>query len=425
MPSLGDSFLRYGTFSLDMNKVTLWWGRCVYVSLCISIVLLGIGGDNFLGVGVKAWTFSRTTFFFWLVWKLQVWYVHGHERIELEVRSIPKPLILFFAIVTVSLLPDFRQARDYRDFFFACMHGLMVYDLFSTRERSRLLFYLLGVVPGVIVVRGLLNDMSILDLEQMKRLSYPLGHPNTAGYMLSISIPLCLSVIAVAKKLRILALLSCGAQLLGILLTYSRGAWIGLSVAVLSWCLMANKWKMLLAILTVSSAVALVATPVQERLLSLVKPGQDPAINERMKIMETVLKLGFENPILGVGYGSARLREGLGKSPDPRAKEQSSIAHSHNVYVELFACTGLLGLGSFLWLLWDATSRLFLKILGEQNRNDRLMEVGMLAAFVAFMTTGLADVPFYFYGGMFYFALLSLIYLYLNDVQRLYATGGD
>jgi len=367
--------------------------------------------------------FSRTTFFFWLSWKILLWYVQGYEQIGLGSRFLPKPLVLFFTIITLSLLPDFHQGHDYWRFFFASMHWLMVYDLFSTRKRIRLLFYLLGIVPGVIVARGLLNDMSLLELDQMRRFGFPVGHPNTAGYVLSMSLPLCVSVVAEGKRLRTLAVFSCGAQLLGLILTYSRGAWMGLAMAMLCWAILAKKWKELIAIFGALVAISFLAAPVQERLLSLLRPGQDPAINERLETIEATLKLGLEHPIFGVGYGRGRLKEGLAKSPDPRVKEKSRIAHAHNVYAELFACTGLLGLGAFLWLLWDATSRLFRKIRGERDPAESMMQLGILTAFIVFMVTGLADVAFYFHEPrLFFFTLLALIYLCLKDTPGLAAT---
>lgn len=427
MHKLGYVLLPDAIFTREMNKVSGWWGRGVYFFLCISIILLGVGGvELFPGVGVSAWSVSRTTFFFWVIWKLRVWYVQGAEHIGFGNRVVPRPLFLFFAIVTLSLLPDFHRAGDYFYFFFASMHWLMVFDLFSTRKRIRLLFYLLGIVPAVFVARGILNDMSLLELDQMRRLGFPVGHPNTAGYVLSMSFPLCFAIVAAEKRLRTLALLSCGAQLLGIILTYSRGAWIGLCMAMLSWGMMAKKWKELMAIFAISTAILLVSTPVQQRLLSLIKPNQDPAIHDRIEIIAATLKLGFEHPLFGVGYGRGRLREGLANSPDPLVREKSRIAHAHNVYAELFACTGLLGLGAFLWLLWDATNRILRKIHQERDAPDRMRQVGIFTAFIAFMVTGLGDVVFYFHEPrIFFFTLLALIYRCSNDAGRIDGSTHD
>ena len=197
-------------------------------------------------------------------------------------------------------------------------------------------------------------------------------------------------------------------------------------MAMLSWGMMAKKWKELMAIFAISTAILLVATPVQQRLLSLLRPNQDPAINDRIEIIEATLKLGFEHPIFGVGYGRRRLREGLAKSPDPLLREKSRIAHAHNVYAELFACTGLVGLGAFLWLLGDATSRMLRKIHKEQDALNRMRQVGIFTAFIAFMVTGLGDVVFYFHEPrIFFFTLLALIYLCSTDAPRIDDSGRD
>ena len=49
-----------------------------------------------------------------------------------------------------------------------------------------------------------------------------------------------------------------------------------------------------------------------------------------------------------------------------RRQSIGHIAHTHNMYVELFAQTGLLGLGTFLWLLCHT----FSKTLGSASRLD-------------------------------------------------------
>src|SRR5215510_1892122 len=154
------------------------------------------------------------------------------------------------------------------------------------------------------------------------------------------------------------------------------------------------------------------ATPLQERLFSLFRPQTDFSINERMHAIDAGLKLGLNHPVLGVGYGRGRLREGLTELERDGVLEIGHIAHTHNMYVELFAQTGLLGLGIFLWLLFQAVSR----TLSSASRFDnigRIFALGIAAAWIAFVVTGLGDVPFYHHEiRILFFTLLALTHIY-------------
>ena len=122
-----------------MEKFLLWWERGLISALGLSIALLGIGRLEFgrAGMSVSAWSVSRTTFFFWLILKLVQLARDGRTSARFSDLKPLAPLLVFFSVVTLSLLPDFRQPGDYRYFFFACAHALMLVDLFPATRAKR------------------------------------------------------------------------------------------------------------------------------------------------------------------------------------------------------------------------------------------------------------------------------------------------
>ena len=391
------------------------WGNYVFFFFCVSIVLLGIGHIElpFPGASFSAWSVSRTCFFFWLLWKVLIWIRDGYAHLKQATKPVPVSFPIFFAIVTVSLLPTFYQAGDYRYFFFGCMHFLVVLDLFSTEKRVKWLILLLGLTPGLLVIRGLFYDPSVLDLSRMVRFGYPLDHANTAGYLFSMSLPLAVGVITIVSGwLQILAILSVALQGIGLLLTYSRGAWVGLVLAMLFFGFAAKRYRQVISIVVLASLFALLAAPVRERFLNLMNPQNDDAISTRVRLITGSLKLGLEHPILGIGYGRGRLKEALKERFKGTIDEANPIWHAHNVYIELFADTGILGLGAFLWLLWEALLRTWQKANRAENANFRISHLAVMAALVAFAVTGLGDVPFYHHETrIYFFTLLALAHL--------------
>jgi O-antigen ligase len=398
-----------------MDKICAWWGKGIFFSLCVSIVLLGIGPleSSLPGVRASAWSVSRTTFFLWLIWKLLSRLCYGSWRLAFIQHALPVPLIIFFALVTLSLLPDFHEAGDYRYFFFGSMHYLMIVDLFSDQKRWRLAFYLLALLPGLLMVRGILYDPSVLEFGQMRRFGYPLPHPNIAGYSFALTLPLCFAVaVGETGRMRAVSMLSWCCQLFGLILTYSRGSWLGWCASIFSFSVMLKRWKETWIILTIVGVFLSLATPLQQRLSTLVQPQTDFSINERMQAMEAGLRLGLEHPVLGVGYGRGRLREGIKKLYQGTATDIGRIAHTHNMYIELFAETGLLGLSALLWLICHAFCRA-LNNARLLEGEGRIFQLGIAASWVAFAVTGLGDVPFFHHEiRILFFTLLALTYLH-------------
>lgn len=350
---------------------------------------------------------SRTTFFMWLVLRVFIAVRDRRWAQAFDWRAVPHSFALFFVAVTFSLLPDFHGAGDYRYFFFAAMHFLMIVDLSASERRQRVLLLILALTPVILVIRGIVHEPLLLDISQMRRFGYPSDHPNIVGYLLAMTIPIGLALSASEKGwLRAAALVSCAAQLLALALTYSRGAWLGWAAAMIFLLATLKRRREVAAILIAAALVAMVVTPLQSRFSTLLSPRSDLSISDRVMVIESSLKLALAHPLLGVGYGRDRLREGLKENQ----LEMRRIAHTHNIYVELVATTGIFGLGAFLWLIVGAFYRAWRQASSGAIEN-RQVQLGIAAAWIAFAVTGLGDAPFYHHETrIFFFTLLGLTY---------------
>ena len=410
---------QHGEAVQPITAVVHWWGQGVFFFLVLSIFLLGIGRFELplVRAGLSAWSISRTTFFFWLIWKIIILLRSGRGAIGLKKDWFPLPLLIFFAAVTLSLLPDFHEAADYRYFFFAMRHCVMVLDVFANGERPKFLLLLLGSLPGVLVVRGIVQNPSVLNLEQMNRFAYPMAHANPAGLLFSMSIPLAFTVIVSASGLlRTMTLSSLAAQFCGLVLTYSRGAWLASGVSLFGLTLMESRLRKAVFTLGLTALIAFATiAPLRDRLLSVLKPTNDVAIEGRLRFMTNALTVGLDRPLFGAGYGRDRLREGV-RTDIPSAEQFGFIPHSHNVYTELLAETGCIGLGAFLWLILSNMTRLIRKAQNESSPSDRIRYFCLAASLIAFLVGGLGDVPFYNHETrIFFFTLLALTFLALRS----------
>ena len=401
-------------------NLTEWWGKAVYLFLCAAIVMLGIGRIEipFLNLPFRSWSVSRSTFFFWLIWKLLVWRRDKSIRLELNPKSVSIPLLLFVGWVSASLLPDFAHAEDYRYFMFAVGHYLMVVDVFHDDRRQFLLYSLLALTPGLLLASGIFADPAILSLSLTTRFAHPLDHANSAGFLFSMSIPLCLVIIlSQAAWLRRLAVPSFISQGIALTLTFSRAAWIASCASLISISVAEKRLRAIVSVLGVVGLVAFgVSSELRDRLWSLTQATKDFHVVYRADATANAISVGLDSPFFGNGYGRDHLRAAL-KKKHPEFVAQGFVSHTHNLYAELSAGVGLLGCAMFLWALASAGVQLTRKIAkGAVSDKERYADLGLLGALIAFAVAALGDVPFYHHEPrIFFFTLIGLICLRLRS----------
>lgn len=153
-----------------------------------------------------------------------------------------------------------------------------------------------------------------------------------------------------------------------VLLTYTRGAWIGVLAGVL---VMGYLWSfrkgLVLTLLTALIAASLYAfvPGVQNRVkftakMANAEEAKKSYDSERVVLWKTNLMIFKDHPWLGTGYGQNKFLLHKYYEKQGLPKDQF-IGHAHNQYLHLLAGTGILGLlcylgvlGIFAWLTLKA-----------------------------------------------------------------------
>jgi hypothetical protein len=382
--------------------------------------MLGIGRIEipFLNLPFRSWSVSRSTFFFWLIWKLLVWRRDKRLRMDLNPKAVSVPLLLFAGWVTASLLPNFADLGDFRYLMFAVGHYVMVVDVFGDHRRQSLLYCLLALTPGLLLARGIFADPAILNLSLTARFGYPLDHANSAGFLFSMSIPMCLALILGGGKwLRRLAVSSFLCQLGALILTFSRAAWIASCASLISISVAEKRLRAIVSVLGVVVLVAFgISSELRDRLWSLTQVTEDPRVVYRADVLVNAISTGLDSPFFGNGYGRDHLRAAL-KKKHPEFAAQGFVSHTHNLYAELIAGVGVLGCAIFLWVLASAGVQLTRELATRAvSDKERYADLGLLGALIAFAVAALGDVPFYHHEPrIFFFTLIGLICLRLRS----------
>jgi len=282
------------------------------------------------------------------------------------------------------------------------LYGLVTHQL-CTRARVRILWTVLvwGSLP--VVAYGLAQAVGFRLLRWQTDAASPvlstLGRANFLGSYLVLVAPLTVAL-AFAGRRRIPTLLLCAAQLVCLLLTLARGAWLGLFasllIALLAWSYATGRRRaavaaLILVLLAAGSVVLLFRLPhsgifsarhpVVERLTSLART-DGGSVAARLTIWDASLPLIAERPWLGYGFDAMRPHF-LQIFPPQLVYYQGRdvlVDRAHNLWLDLAMSVGIVGTLAFAALLLTAFLQIKAGLRASRGRADRLLWVALAAA---------------------------------------------
>lgn len=174
-------------------------------------------------------------------------------------------------------------------------------------------------------------------------------------------------------------------------LSLSRGGYLALAVMALILAIVNRyRWFLLPAVVLVGAAMSRVPA-IASRLAHEVNLS-DPnnTFVSRVDLWQATLRMLRDHPILGTGvFGFARSIQ-----PYRGGVYEENLIYPHNIVLNMWTETGLLGLGSFLWLLVQAF-RVSWTGWTSGPAAWRAIQLGIVLAMVAIIVHGLVDVPYF------------------------------
>lgn len=202
--------------------------------------------------------------------------------------------------------------------------------------------------------------------------------PHMLSFYLGLVSPFALALAFWGKEYRGLFFAIYGFLIGILLLTFSRGGYLGflISSAVLifiAWRLVGARGKKLLLAsgLMAVGIIVLVGWPITSRLFSSFDLREGSNLG-RLAIWQDSWQIIKARPVLGVGLGNYSLAAGL--EPDYR-----NAVTSHNLYLDIWAELGLAGLLVWLFVFWQAIKSAIKKI-----KQEPVLALGALGALVYF-----------------------------------------
>jgi len=199
-----------------------------------------------------------------------------------------------------------------------------------------------------------------------------------------------------------------------LILTFSRGAWIGY-IASIIFLLLFTKYKKTILLALGIGVLGLLIIPVSRARLLPVFLGTDPAGQERFKLWHKAGEIIGASPVFGSGlmgfrdwYGALR-----------QINTDEILNYPHNFFLNFWVETGLFGLLAVISMLaWTAA-----KAQGfyRMHIESRPVVIATLSAWVALVVHGQFDSPFFKndLAILFWFLLVIIPALYsINTSQE-------
>ena len=245
-------------------------------------------------------------------------------------------------------------------------------------------------------------------------------NPNVYGTYLLIAIPITAACIVYVKN-RILKLCTAGITgmlLINLIATYSRGCYLALAVSAVVFVLIIKKQLVAFLVPAILALPFILPTTVVNRIFSIFDPEETSTIF-RVHIWRGTLRMLGDFWPIGLGQGEEAFN---------RVYPYYSLAaiftpHSHNMFLQIFVETGIVGLLVFIGVLacFFRAQVNFLRRVKEFRL--RFMSAAMIAAAVGFLFQGMFDYAFYNYRVMMVFFLfigLGIAFTRVNDPTKAY-----
>ena len=247
-------------------------------------------------------------------------------------------------------------------------------------------------------------------LSKITRVYSYLGNPNLlAGYLLPAVVLSLMAVFAwrgwVAKTLAVTMFCVNAACLV---LTFSRGGWIGLLVSVFAilvllvywWSVQLppfwRTWSLPILLVTLSLLLLLAllfVEPVRERVFSIFAGREDSSNNFRINVWAAVVEMIRDRPILGIGPGNTAFNKIYPLYQRPRFNALSA----YSILLEVAVETGLIGLACFIWLFLVTLNQGILQLqrLRSQSSREGFWLMGAIATLLGMLAHNVGDTVWY------------------------------
>ena len=176
--------------------------------------------------------------------------------------------------------------------------------------------------------------------------------------------------------------------LLAVLLSFTRGAWLGVFVALLLVAAFAGRRWLMAGLLGGAVAAAGISTVQARRIQSLFEFAPGSTGYSRIELWRATGRMIAEHPIFGVGLDNFLYQYPHYILPD--ARNEPDLSHPHNLLLDFWSRIGIFGVAALVWfeVVFFRTAT---RVIRSAKGFERAAAIGLLASMVDCLVHGLVD----------------------------------
>src|SRR5436190_3056380 len=310
------------------------------------------------------------------------------------------PLLAFMATTLISLANSSNPSVGWHPVqkFVLFFMGLLAVAFVTTESRARSAYKLLiataTAAGGMAIVQFVVKEIAFRNSGQLaddptllNRITGPLGHWMTfSGVQLLVWCAAIPALIVLGRRWMP------SVSIIGtaLLLSYTRGAWLG-AAAGFAFVALALPKRVLAAVLIPMIAVSIAVSPFIYHRVSMSLDKNLATNYSRAIYLEVGWKMIKARPLFGVG--PERVHDDFPRYYPDKPLDQFYTGHLHNNFLQIAAERGLLCLAAFLWFLAELYRSLLRQFKNSDDEN-RWVTLGAVAALTGFVIAGLNEYNF-------------------------------
>lgn len=334
------------------------------------------------------------------------------------------PMIIFCIGAIISVFVAFNKTASIA-FLLLLVTGYLFYRyillVFQNKEDLKLLIGIFVAALALTIIWAFINKSAVpesatkVGIHLESRAGYVFAGPNGLAAVLVLLIPftfIAFSTRSVVVKIFLAGLFVAGFYLLSV--TYSRNGYISFIISLLVMIVIFTRVKSVSVYLiaaVIAIPVVLLGMSMLSRLFTVTMFQVDPSALFRLIMWRSAINEFMKHPLTGIGLGNFYY--------------VTKLLHSgfcHNLYLSLFAETGILGGGSVLCLMGVVFYKLFTSLRRTKEGFMKNVNICLIGSWVAFFINNMFDQFWFFLDRTsemkFFWLLIATTAVFINHVHK-------
>lgn len=307
-------------------------------------------------------------------------------------------VIIISSFISISMEESIRIAMVMATF---TLFYFVVINVITTRKQLKMILYTMITVGALTAIYGIyqykygdIYSQAWLDSEMFEdikmRVYATLENPNVYGEYLILIIPFTISLLWTEKnwKKKLFLLTCLGILGLALVLTFSRGCWLGIIFAIAILALIIDKRFAFLGLLLLILAPFILPDTIISRFTSIGNL-KDTSTSYRVNIWLGTISMLKDYWLSGVGLGITSFN-----TIYPLYSYNNIKApHAHNLYLQIIVEYGIIGFIVMIGVLYNYFK---MAIISLKAKKDIVLG-GLMTAMIGYLVQSMTDHTWYNY----------------------------